>query len=60
MSGEGADEFFGGYNIYKEPMDLAAFQKLPLPVRKALAKVAKAIPFKFKGKSFLQRASKTV
>ncbi|MCR5515824.1 MAG: asparagine synthase (glutamine-hydrolyzing), partial [Lachnospira sp.] len=60
MSGEGADEFFGGYNIYKEPMDLAAFQKLPLPVRKALAKVARAIPFKFKGKSFLQRASKTV
>lgn len=60
MSGEGADEFFGGYNIYKEPMDLAGFQKLPLGLRKGLAKCAKAVPFKFKGKSFLQRASKKV
>ncbi len=60
MSGEGADEFFGGYNIYKEPLDLAGFQKLPKGLRKSLAKVAKAIPFKFKGKNFLQRASKTV
>ena len=60
MSGEGADEFFGGYNIYKEPMDLAGFQKLPKSLRKGLAKVANQVPFKFKGKSFLTRASKTV
>ncbi|WP_027437433.1 asparagine synthase (glutamine-hydrolyzing) [Lachnospira multipara] len=60
MSGEGADEFFGGYNIYKEPLDLAGFQKLPKGLRKSLAKLAKAVPFKFKGKNFLQRASKTV
>ena len=60
MSGEGADEFFGGYNIYHEPHDLATFQKLPLGLRKALAKCASALPFKFKGKNFLIRASKTV
>ncbi|MDO5402307.1 MAG: asparagine synthase (glutamine-hydrolyzing) [Eubacteriales bacterium] len=60
MSGEGADEFFGGYNIYHEPHDLAGFQKLPLGLRKALAKCASALPFKFKGKNFLIRASKTV
>lgn len=60
MSGEGADEFFGGYNIYHEPHDLAAFQKLPLSLRKALAKCVSALPFKFKGKNFLIRASKPV
>lgn len=60
LSGEGADEFFGGYNIYREPHDLAGFQKLPLGLRKALAKCASALPFKFKGKSFLIRASKPV
>jgi asparagine synthase (glutamine-hydrolysing) len=60
LSGEGADEFFGGYNIYREPHDLAGFQKLPLGLRKALAKFAAALPFKFKGKNFLIRASKTV
>ena len=60
MSGEGADEFFGGYNIYHEPFSLAPMKKIPKPIRKALAGVAKAIPFKFKGKNFLIRASKDV
>lgn len=60
LSGEGADEFFGGYNIYREPHDLAGFQKLPLGLRKSLAKCASALPFKFKGKNFLIRASKPV
>lgn len=60
MSGEGADEFFGGYNIYREPLDLAKFQKLPKWLRKAFAGIAGAVPFKFKGKNFLIRASKTV
>ena len=59
-SGEGADELFGGYNIYREPLDLAEFQKLPKGLRKGLANIANAVPFKFKGKSFLNRASKTV
>lgn len=60
LSGEGADEFFGGYNIYHEPFSLAGIQKLPKPVRKGLAGIAKVLPFKFKGKNFLIRASKDV
>ena len=60
FSGEGADEFFGGYPIYHEPLGLAGFQKLPRGLRRALATVAMSIPFRFKGKSFLDRASKTV
>jgi asparagine synthase (glutamine-hydrolysing) len=60
LSGEGADEFFGGYPIYHEPLGLAGFQRLPRGLRRALAAVARAVPFRFKGKSFLDRASKTV
>ena len=60
LSGEGADEFFGGYNIYHEPFDLNGFQKLPLGLRKGLANAATAIPFKFKGKNYLVRASKSL
>lgn len=60
LSGEGADEFFGGYNIYHEPLSLAPMKKLPKPLRKAMAGIAKALPFKFKGKNFLIRASKDV
>ncbi len=58
LSGEGADEFFGGYNIYKEPLDSATYRKLPKGFRIFLARIAKALPFSFKGKNFLIRASK--
>ncbi len=60
LSGEGADEFFGGYNIYKEPMDISLITCLPKAVRKFLASVVKLIPFSFKGKNFFIRASKDV
>ncbi len=58
LSGEGADEFFGGYNIYKEPLDSASYRKLPKWFRKCLAGIVGMLPFRFKGKNFLIRASK--
>ena len=60
LSGEGADEFFGGYNIYKEPLDSAGYRKLPKVLRKFMASVAQVLPFNFKGKNFLIRASKDI
>ena len=60
LSGEGADEFFGGYNIYKEPLDSLAYHKLPKGLRKALARVVQALPFSFKGKNFIIRGSKDI
>ncbi|ONI45424.1 asparagine synthase (glutamine-hydrolyzing) [Candidatus Epulonipiscioides gigas] len=60
LSGEGADELFGGYNIYKEPVDNARYHKLPLALRNFLAKIAISLPFSFKGKNFLIRGAKTI
>ena len=58
LSGEGADEFFGVYNIYREPHDLLPITRLPKPVKKILGGIAKAIPFHVKGKNYIIRGSK--
>ena len=57
LSGEGADEFFGGYTIYREPLSLASINNLPDPVQRGLRKVAQVIPQGVKGKSFLERGT---
>ncbi len=59
LSGEGADEMFAGYNIYREPHSLAPYQLIPLPVRQLVARSAARLP-NVKGKSFLLRGSKRV
>jgi len=57
LSGEGADEFFGGYTIYREPLSLAAVHSLPTPLQRGLRAVSRAIPEGVKGKSFLERGT---
>jgi asparagine synthase (glutamine-hydrolysing) len=57
LSGEGADEFFGGYTIYREPLSLAPIHGLPDPLQKGLRAVSRVIPEGVKGKSFLERGT---
>ena len=59
LSGEGADELFGGYTIYNEINSLKAYQKLPAEIRKMLADIVRPMP-KFKGRSFIIRGANTV
>ena len=53
LSGEGADELFGGYPNYLQEDHLAAYErKVPRPVRRALGAIAGALP-QVKGQHFL-------
>lgn len=57
LSGEGADEIFGGYNIYKEPLSVPAYNYVPYPIRKGIGAVAGLLPAK-RGLNFLVRRGK--
>ena len=57
LSGEGADEFFGGYNIYKEPFTVSWYDHIPLPLRRAVGWVAEKLP-PVHGVNFLVRRSR--
>lgn len=57
LSGEGADELFGGYPMYLAGGHFDRYShKVPRPVRKVLGTVAKHCP-NFKGKNFLVRGA---
>ena len=56
VSGEGADELFGGYCIYCEPHSLHLYQKLPRAVRRGIARMASGLP-NVRGRSFLMRGA---
>lgn len=56
LSGEGADELFGGYPMYLEGGHFAQYARIPRPLRRAAAAAAKRMP-DFKGKRFIIRGA---
>ena len=54
FSGEGADEIFGGYNIYQEPLSISWYNKIPFFIRRFISKVASCLP-KVRGINFIVR-----
>lgn len=54
LSGEGADEFFGGYNNYREEVDLKWYNKIPYPLRHLAALIFNLLP-EFSGRNFIVR-----
>ena len=56
LSGEGADELFGGYPLYCAAHHFEEYGKIPRPLRKGAGAVAKALP-EFKGRHFLMRGA---
>lgn len=59
LSGEGADELFGGYSYYTEPLEFENYQKLPGSLRNLLSAIAKRLPA-FHGKNFLIKGSQPI
>ncbi|GAB3304101.1 asparagine synthase (glutamine-hydrolyzing) [Geodermatophilus aquaeductus] len=57
LSGEGADELFGGYTIYREPISLAWASALPPAGRRAMARIADLLPEGVRGQDLLRRAA---
>ena len=60
FSGEGPDEFFGGYGQYFEPFALDKISFIPMGIRRAISKFLSKLPFSIKGMGYLIRAGKTV
>lgn len=56
LSGEGADELFGGYPMYLEGGHFARYARIPRTLRRAAATLAKRLP-DFKGKRFVIRGA---
>lgn len=59
LSGEGADEMFGGYNEYNDSKIEKIYLSLPLFIRSGIAKIINPLPY-FKGKHTLIKYGKDI
>lgn len=57
MSGEGADELFGGYPYYQECLAYEPYQAVPAPLRRTLGRAAAHLPAGTHGRRFLIRGA---
>jgi asparagine synthase (glutamine-hydrolysing) len=57
LSGEGADELFGGYTIYREPISLRPFDYLPRPLKRGVGALSARLPEGIRGKDMLRRGA---
>lgn len=57
LSGEGADELFAGYNIYREPYDMPIYDKIPFILRRIIGWLCSLLP-EVRGINFLVRRGK--
>lgn len=59
LSGEGADEIFGGYNIYHEPYSVSWYYKIPYKIRRFLGVIVYPIRH-HRGFNFIYRRSRNL
>lgn len=57
LSGEGADEFFGGYNVYNDVLKYKWYLSIPRPIRKIIGSTVDKMPKPKRGLNFLIRHS---
>ena len=60
LSGEGSDEFFAGYKVYRTSLSADKIYNLPSPLRSALSGLARILPEHIKGKHLLMRGTTPV
>ncbi|MCR5155021.1 MAG: asparagine synthase (glutamine-hydrolyzing) [Lachnospiraceae bacterium] len=59
LSGEGADELFGGYNIYKEPFMCRKYNSLAPFIKRGIGAIAELFPA-MPGRNFLVRHARAI
>ncbi len=56
LSGEGADELFGGYEWYTDTPSMKKYKKIPAPLRRLAARATAHLPY-FRGHDFIMKSS---